>query len=294
MRFTRYFLPDTCRRSRHRGGNRTDMKGCLGMSGATSKDRLMRISSFLLQTLFLLQFSSLAAAALYDRGGGLIYDDSTNLTWLADSLAGRGSVFDDGYSSTDGLMTWASASAWAAQFEYSDPARGYVFDDWRLPAVVDIDSLGCTPGYSSSPFVTPDCGYVSNPSTSELATLFYVSLGNPPRFVPKTGPFGSLPGGLAWLGSQYTVPEYLLNASSILTVGGWLVREPGMLEWPALSWAFGMSEGFQGPGYAPDVGVAWAVRTGDVTAVPVPGTIYLMLSGLLVFAIVANKTKQNG
>jgi hypothetical protein len=257
----------------------------------------MRIKSLLLQTLFLTSIflPCLASAALYDRGGGLIYDDSTNLTWLADPLAGRGSVFDDGYSSADGLMTWASASAWAAQFEYSDPTRGYVFNDWRLPAVVDIDSPGCTPGYSSSPFVTPDCGYVSNPSTSELATLFYVSLGNPPRFAPQNaGPFRSLPGGLAWLDSRYTVPEYQLNASSILTAEGWLVREPGMLEWPALSWAFGMSEGFQGPGYAPAVGVAWAVRTGDVTVVPVPGTIYLMLSGLLVLAVTANKIKQNG
>lgn len=56
-------------------------------------------------------------AALIDRGlfdadgvpGGptvrLIYDDDRNITWLGDANFGAGSAFDNGSSTTDGLMT---------------------------------------------------------------------------------------------------------------------------------------------------------------------------------------------
>ena len=59
-----------------------------------------------------------AQATLIDRGlfdnglGGtmnLIYDDDRNITWLGDANFGSGSAFDDGFSSTDGRMTWQNA-----------------------------------------------------------------------------------------------------------------------------------------------------------------------------------------
>lgn len=51
------------------------------------------------------------------NGDGTIdayYDSALNLTWLADPKAGAGSNFDDGYSPTDGRMTYAGASNWLA------------------------------------------------------------------------------------------------------------------------------------------------------------------------------------
>ena len=58
-------------------------------------------------------------AELFDRGGGLIYDDVLDITWLQDAnLAGP--------------MNWADWLAWADELNYG----GY--DDWRL-ASMDVN-----------------------------------------------------------------------------------------------------------------------------------------------------------
>ncbi len=74
----------------------------------------------------LLAFISIGAAqaALVDRGGGLIYDDALDITWLQDANYGAGSAYDNGTSATDGLMTWDNALAWADNLSYFDPAAG--------------------------------------------------------------------------------------------------------------------------------------------------------------------------
>lgn len=50
-------------------------------------------------------------ATLYDRGGGLIYDDVLDITWLQDANYGAGSSYDDGTDTTDGKMTFDNAVA---------------------------------------------------------------------------------------------------------------------------------------------------------------------------------------
>jgi hypothetical protein len=75
--------------------------------------------------------SGAAQAALHDRGGGLVYDDVLNVTWLADAnYAGTTraasyryteQVYDDygnylgtfDYMVTDGRMRWSQAIVWA-------------------------------------------------------------------------------------------------------------------------------------------------------------------------------------
>ena len=42
----------------------------------------------------LLVFTGAAQAALHDRGGGLIYDDVLNVTWLQDASYARTSGYD--------------------------------------------------------------------------------------------------------------------------------------------------------------------------------------------------------
>jgi hypothetical protein len=85
-------------------------------------------------------------AALIDRGGGLIYDDDLNVTWLADANYARTSGYD-----ADGLMTWSSAMTWAGNLSYG----GYT--DWRLPTSDTCSGFNCT--------------------GSEMGHLFYIELG---------------------------------------------------------------------------------------------------------------------
>ena len=61
-------------------------------------------------------------ATLYDRGGGLIYDDVLDITWLQDGNYAMTSGDD-----ADGRMTWSVANSWANSLEYA----GYT--DWYLP-----------------------------------------------------------------------------------------------------------------------------------------------------------------
>ncbi len=112
---------------------------------------------YFLKTLWAILFIGASAqtnAALISRLGGLAYYDTVlDITWLADANAGAGSVFDDGASSTDGRMTWASANAWAASLNIGG------ITGWRLPA---------TP---ISPLCTGVC------VNSEMGAFFYNELG---------------------------------------------------------------------------------------------------------------------
>jgi hypothetical protein len=84
-------------------------------------------------------FSGAAQSALHDRGGGLIYDDAEDITWLQDANSlGQG-------------MLWSAANSWAADFSYSDTTREAILDDWRLPSMDEMyrlyyDGLGGTSG----------------------------------------------------------------------------------------------------------------------------------------------------
>ncbi|MBL8488869.1 MAG: DUF1566 domain-containing protein [Rhodocyclaceae bacterium] len=62
-------------------------------------------------------------AALWNRGGGLIYDDTLHVTWLSDADFAKTSGFD-----ADGKLNWYDARAWADGLVF----RGY--SDWRLPS----------------------------------------------------------------------------------------------------------------------------------------------------------------
>jgi hypothetical protein len=79
-----------------------------------------------------LGFCGNADAKLWDRGGGLIYDDVLNITWLQDANYAQTSGYD-----ADGRMMWDQAMDWAANLVYG----GY--DDWRLPTG---DPIGSTEG----------------------------------------------------------------------------------------------------------------------------------------------------
>jgi Protein of unknown function (DUF1566) len=84
--------------------------------------------------------AGVAQAALVNRGGGMIYDTTRNITWLADMNQAATSGFaaanagGTGSSQIDALgrMGWDAATGWAEGLVHR------TYDDWRLP---DIDQL---------------------------------------------------------------------------------------------------------------------------------------------------------
>lgn len=220
-------------------------------------------------------FSTSTQATLVTRGIDMVYDDVNNITWAADAnlfqtqaasnsllvsqiIAANGGVIHDtpnGYDSTGtytlttadftastGTMTWWGAQAWA-----NDLTLGGV-TGWTLPATSDAGN--------------PD-NYGFSITTSQLGNLFYNQLGGVANSSITTthntgySLFSNVQNSTYWSSSEY-IPS------------------------PYLAWVFNTSIGYQDHYRTKDYQFyAWAVHAGDVAAVPLPGAVWLFLTGLL-------------
>lgn len=206
-----------------------------------------------------------ARAALHDRGAGLIYDDVLNVTWLQDANYAKSSGFD-----VDGWMDMDIAKSWAENLVYG------AYDDWRLPTAMPVN--GTTYNYVSWYDGSTDFGYNITSPNSELSYMFYVNLGNPGaltvggansgcNFFPgncldNTGPFNNLESN----GFYLTGSDPFGSGSDVIT--------------------FQMGDGRQNAG---DFGIPWAVRNGDVAAVPEPETWAMLVAGLGLIAVAVRR-----
>jgi hypothetical protein len=122
-------------------------------------------------------FTSPAYATLIDRGGGLIYDDDLNITWLQNAdLVGK--------------TIWGDAMGEAEWLTYYDSVRNVTYDDWRLPTALNQDGSGPCTGL--------------NCTGSEMGHLYYTELGNVAGGpLTNTGPFKNLQPGY-WSGTEYS------------------------------------------------------------------------------------------
>lgn len=202
----------------------------------------MAFASFLLVT-------GNTQAALINRGGGLIYDDVLNITWLQDASYAKTSGYD-----SDGQMDWYQATTWADSLTYFDSVRGVTYDDWRLPITVQPD-LSCSQNEEGG-----SLGYGC--TGSEMGHLYYVDLG-----------------GVA---GTSLAEQHNANYSLFINV---LHFETNSAYWTSpgepTAWHFNFEDG--GLGSRPPNsggGYAWAVRDGDVAAVPEPSTYAMFLAGL--------------
>lgn len=197
-----------------------------------------------------------AQAQLQPRSGGL-YDATLGITWLAAADAAAGSSFDDGVSASDGLLSWASAQAWAASLRVGGAAG------WRLPTV----DTACNGGGG--------LGYGCASAAGELGHLFHATLGGRAGVALSAshGPAYALVSGLAdqsfWAADTYANDP---DQAGVLMFGdGWQ------------DFAFKQFSEH----------AAWAVHTGDVlAAVPEPASMLLMLGGLAGLAGLAGRGRS--
>ena len=187
--------------------------------------------------------SGAAQAALVNRGGGMIYDTTRNITWLSDM-------------NVNGLMTWNVATAWADNLVYGG------FSDWRLPTLNPADTTcssnfnpgggfpnqyfgtGCTGGELSGLFVT-DLGNKANESVLNQA-------GDTAQQIANLNLFSNVQSVSYWSGTEYA-PN------------------------PVSAWVFRTGLGRQGVDIKGSALYAVAVRPGDV---PEPQTLALALLAL--------------
>lgn len=217
-------------------------------------------------TLTVLLVSSLSInAALYDRGNGMIYDDVLDITWLQDAnyahtsgyaAANANAVYNDssnhnsysiiGSGVASGSMAWGAAKVWAEQLIY----EGY--QDWRL-ASANLSEPCDVPGFAG-------CG--------ELAHMYFYNWGGTEdkdsSFIDSATGHTSSFLNVKWNNYYHYQEEYSglpdTHSLQIFILDG------------------GTVAGFQ---YSPRNTYAWAVRDGDVAAVPVPAAAWLFGSALI-------------
>lgn len=206
-------------------------------------------------------FSVLAEATLYNRGGGLIYCDDLEITWLQNANYGAGSIYDNGTSTTDGAMSWHNAMDWADTLVYGG------FEDWRLPTIVDKPLVSGHEGDPDNDGLY-DYTFGYNLANSEMGHLFYTELGN--KALVATDGTNPQPGwGLTETGDFLNLKSYYYWYDTIYATSDRI-------------WRFGFNSGGQyvNPWYYNFY--AWAVHPGDIGAAPVPepATCLLLLFGL--------------
>jgi hypothetical protein len=194
------------------------------------------------------------------NGPEAFYDTVLNVTWLRTVPLGTGS--------------WDSYQAWAANLNFGG------ITDWRLPRTVDAGVPYYTGPYSyGGPGA--NIGFNVDPSISELAHLFFITLGNKATYDifgnsqinirgwTNTGDFLNLGGKSLWLENAYS-----LDSTSY--------------------WYFKGTEGYQNVQYQFNSGIgAIALHAGDVgvSLVPEPTSAATMLSGLLIGAFAITRGK---
>ena len=204
-------------------------------------------------------------AALINRGGGLIYDTTLNVTWMQDANLAATNTFEVAGISGTGRMSWTTAQSWIAAMNGTS-YKGY--NDWRLPTLSPVNG---TLFFNDTLTVdgSSDLGtntVAINQTASEMAHLFYHELGN-------TSSCNRQFGGLVCPGSDLanTGPFHNINLESYWS---------GVDHAGPAAWTFNFPTGFQGVISLDTALFAMVVRTGDVAPVPVPAALALLLPAI--------------
>lgn len=192
------------------------------------------------------------AVAASSASAVFLYDNQLDITWLRNA-------------SVNGRADWAASNTWAKTVVVGDYAG------WRLPTMVDSGLVGCDTGWAHTySFDGEDCGYNVDTRSSEMAHLFYVTLGN--RAAYDTSGQAQPSAGLTNTGDFVGLEGFQSSAYWSGLQGQDTHR---------VAWYFGMFDGFQGDADKAFTNYAMAVHSGDVALVPEPSTAALILAGLI-------------
>ena len=224
-----------------------------------------------------------AQASLFDRGGGLLYDDVLNVTWLQDANYAKSSGF-----STTGKMDWYTATSWAASLIFHDNVRNVDYSDWLLASNSPINGISYNTTYSYTG--NTDSGYNVISQYAELAYMYNVNLGLK-GFIAPTGvlqaDFGIFGNGTFNGVDQNSFGQnnfdFVKNLQSfVYWSGSDKLIFYGFADVKIdVAFSFDTDDGNQTISRKEIPNYAWAVRDGDVAPVPIPATIYLFATGLL-------------
>jgi len=227
--------------------------------------------------LFLSIVSVTAQATLYDRGEGLIYDDVLNITWLQDANYANTSNYSTAQgrdvTATNGKMTWNEAIEWSRQLNY----KGY--NDWHLPEVKPINGSNFQINVSFDG--SSDFGERITSTQSELSYMYFVNLNN-------TSAHNTL-GDLIGCGPLDSCLINTVPFDNLIAYNYW--SDTQVESNPNFAWSFNSQHGiqtlFDGKG---NYFHAWAVHSGDISAVPIPSA-FLLLSSAIISLTRFNKKK---
>ena len=204
--------------------------------------------------------ANVAEAQYINRGNGMIYDPTRNLTWIADLNYAVTSKYTAPGVTADGRMTWSAANTWANNLVFGG------FDDWRMPTLNPTDPT-CSHSTAFAGFPNQSSG--NNCTGGELSGLFITGLGHKPNqsLLNQTGDTAEQIANLA-LFSNFTDNVGFWSGTVFAPLPG---TNAFGFAWNAVQ-SFGVSQS--------DQYLAVAVRTGDVAAVPEPSTSALIAAGL--------------
>ncbi|WP_424191842.1 DUF1566 domain-containing protein [Ampullimonas aquatilis] len=212
---------------------------------------------FSLLLVFLSLIPHSAFATLVTRlNGQAVYDTDINLTWLANANLSATNTFGVSGIDPHGYMHWNTAQQWIAAM---NKANYLGFNDWRLPNSSDA----CFEVYSGC-----EKNEMAHLRNSELSTPYF------PFDVTNIGPFINVQA--TYIPGSPFVPTYWTNISVSNN------QEDAYFYY--MSWD---NQSQSGKNYY--WSSAWAVRAGDVAAVPIPAPVGLMVSGIVMLGLASKK-----
>lgn len=205
------------------------------------------------------------------NGPEAFYDSALNITWLRDGNYLGTLRFTNHFFDSTGKVTRYDAAQFVFDVNYQQPWFGY--DEWRLPQTVDLGAIGCQRTFTGQ--AGRDCGYNIQEPTSELAHLFYVTLGNLALCDP------ALSSDERNLCSRVRTGYGLVNTGDFVNLQldeYWYGTAAGCLYCFDLNWIFDFRDGWQGMDSTIEPRYMMLVHPGDIgrAMVPLPSIGWLL------------------